>query len=362
MKKPLLLSLLFSCSLLLSFAQKKNDLKIIAYYAGDSVQINKYPIEKLSHLIFSFGHLKGDSFHLNKKGDTILLQNMVALKARNPRMKVLLSLGGWGGCEKCSPVFSSAASRTTFANSVKKTLIDFNADGIDLDWEYPAITGFPGHAYMDADKDNFTALVKELRRVLGKTCTISFAAGGFVTYLQKSIDWKPVMDNVDFVNLMTYDLVSGFSTIAGHHTPLYSTTAFPESVDRAVRYLDSIHIPLKKVVIGAAFYARLFETKDTIDNGLNRSAAFKRGVSYKSFDTTLSIANGYHSYWDKEAQAPYSFNPATRLFATYDNERSIELKTQYALRKRLYGIMFWQLRDDKMADGLLDVMYKTANK
>ena len=45
---------------------------------------------------------------------------------------------------------------------MKKVMEDYNADGIDLDWEYPTIPGHPGHPYKPEDKDNFTALAKEL--------------------------------------------------------------------------------------------------------------------------------------------------------------------------------------------------------
>jgi chitinase len=77
-------------------------------------------------------------------------------------------LGGWSGCAPCSDVFSTAAGRTAFAASVKELLLYFKADGIDLDWEYPAIEGYPGHTYRKEDKENFTSLVQALRATLGK--------------------------------------------------------------------------------------------------------------------------------------------------------------------------------------------------
>lgn len=329
---------------------------VIAYYAGDSVKINQYPVEKLTHLIFSFGHLQGNRFHLSRKGDTILIRNMVALKQRNPALKVMLSLGGWGGCETCSAVFASAKDRKAFARSVQQALRYFGADGIDLDWEYPSIKGFPGHAYAASDKEHFTRLVKQLRKTLGKKAEISFAAGGFTGYLRDAVDWKKIMPRLNRVNLMSYDLVSGFSTVSGHHTPLYSNKEFPESVDRAVRYLDSIGVPPGKIAIGAAFYARIFATGDTLDFTYNRPAVFKKGVSYKNFARELSDSAGYRYRWDTAAQAPYFYNMVRKEFVTLDDSVSIRLKTEYMLNKQLNGIMFWQLADDKETDGLLDII------
>ncbi len=41
---------------------------------------------------------------------------------------------------------------------------------------------------------------------------------------------------------------------------------------------------------------------------------------------------------------------------SYDNKRSVELKTAYAKRLKLNGIMFWQLGEDSYKDGLLDAI------
>ncbi len=120
----------------------------------------------------------------------------------------------------------------------------YNADGIDLDWEYPAIEGYPGHPYKPEDKSNFTELVKALRDELGPKMEISFAAGGFTKFLRESVEWDKVMPLLNRVNLMTYDLINGYSPVTGHHTGLYSTDTQTESTDHAVNYLDSIGVPL----------------------------------------------------------------------------------------------------------------------
>ena len=67
-------------------------------------------------------------------------------------------------------------------------------------------------------------------------------------------------------------------------------------------------------------------------------------------------------YWDHTAKAPYAYNKTDQLFATYDNRRSIALKTKYVVRQGLGGIMFWQLGDDPYKDGLLDALQKAREK
>jgi chitinase len=89
-------------------------------------------------------------------------------------------------------------------------------------------------------------LIQALRTTLGDKYEISFAAGGFTKFLTQSIEWNAIMPFVDRVNLMTYDLINGYSTVTGHHTPLYSTPEQIESTDHAVKYLDSIGVSKNK--------------------------------------------------------------------------------------------------------------------
>jgi len=359
MKSGLALLILLP-TLLVSFikSQKAGDqeMAVIAYYIGNEKAIDNYPVSKLTHIIFSFCHLKGNRLNVDDAGDSATIKKLVTLKKNNPGLKVLLSLGGWGGCEFCSPVFSTEAGRSEFVESIKQLNDYFGTDGIDLDWEYPAIEGYPGHKYQSADRSNFTALVKSIRSTLGPQYEISFAAGGFTDFLRKSIDWKEVMPVVNHVNLMSYDLVNGFSETTGHHTPLYSTASQVESADNAIRYLTSIGVPANKIVIGAAFYARTWERVDNINNGLYQVGKFKSFVPYRQFEKQISRDSGFVFYRDSVAKAPYSYNASKRIFATFDDKLSISQKTQYVKEKGLRGIMFWELTLDDYENGLLDMI------
>lgn len=340
-------------------AQDKKNLSVIAYYAGGNpAQIDSFPVEKLTHIIFSFCHLQGNQLHVDKATDTLMIQRLVALKQRNPHLKVMFSLGGWGGCATCSPVFADKDNRKEFAKSVKELCKYFGADGIDLDWEYPTIAGFPGHPYSPGDREAFTQLVIKLRKKLGRSREISFAAGGFNQYINEAVEWKPVMKRVDRVNLMTYDLVNGFSGNTGHHTPLYSTKEQVESIDNAVQKLAQMGVPTRKIAIGAAFYGRVWEAVLDSNSGLYQQGHFRKSVSFKNFGTEFSTDSGYVYHWDEKAQAPYYYNPVQHLFVTHDDKRSIALKTRYALDRHLGGIMFWQLGEDLFTEGLLDAIDK----
>jgi len=362
MLRPLLLLFFISVFSVCSAQQNRQKINVIGYYAGSPTMVDSFQMEQLTHLIFSFCHLKGDSLSVNNARDSATIRNMVNLKKRNPGLKVMLSLGGWGGCKTCSDVFASKKGRKTFAKSTKQLNDYFGTDGIDLDWEYPVVEGYPGHPYSLADKKNFTLLVKQLRKELGKKNEISFAAGGFPSYIDSAIDWKKVMPLVNRVNLMSYDLTSGFSKISGHHTPLYSSPEKIESVDNGVNKLIATGVPANKIAIGAAFYARIFKTEDTANRGLYQPAQFYRGIPYKHFEDFFTDNPGFTKYWDPVAKAPYAFNAQEKLFATYDDSTSIKLKTEYAIKNHLNGIMFWQLAEDTFSDGLLNVIEESKNE
>ena len=358
-KKSFILFLwLFACLYsLLSYGQSSSTFRVVGYYSGVHIPVDSFETDKLTHLIFCFGNLEKNRLKIHTAADSAIIQQMVKRKMSNPSLKVMLSLGGWGGCKTCSDVFNTTTGRKEFALSVKEISNYFKTDGLDLDWEYPAIKGVPEHTFRKEDRANFTALVKELREVNGKNFELSFAAGGFTQYINESIDWKQVIKYVNFINIMSYDLVHGYSTSSGHHTPLYSTPLQIESTNNAVQLLLKKGVPAKKLVIGAAFYGRFFKITEGHQVDLYQPCKFSHAFSSKHTSDTKKKKNDFELKWDPIAQAPYAINTKRRLLASYDDEKSIALKTKYALDKKLGGIMFWQLFDDQLHNGLLNIIY-----
>lgn len=334
-----------------AFGQSKPH--VIAYYSGGAEKVSQLPAEKLSHIIFSFCHLKGNELKVDNASDSLTILALVKLKARNPALKIMLSLGGWGGCKTCSDVFSSAEGRTQFTKSVMRLTKQYHTDGLDLDWEYPTIAGYPEHPYKAEDKQNFTALAKSLRKAFGKKQELSFAAGGFQKFLDDAVDWKEVMRYMDRVNLMTYDLVSGYSKQTGHHTALYSNPNQKESGNNAIQHLISIGVPREKIVLGAAFYARVWANVAKENNGLYQLGEFKDFVAFNQFEKYFE---GFTFYWDDASKAPYAYHPDKKLFGTFDNQKSLTVKTQYVLTEKLGGLMFWELPHDTNAWELVNTI------
>lgn len=334
-----------------------HDFKVIAYYMGDGSDLERYNFNYLTHIIYSFLHLDGNQLGFDSEADKLALQRLIALKEQHPHLKVMLSLGGWGGCETCSEVFNSAENRKAFAQSTLAIIEEYGADGIDLDWEYPTIPGHPGHPYADYDKDNFTALTRELRNSFGDRYELSFAAGGFDNFLQNAVDWDAIMPLFDNVNVMTYDIVNGATPHTGHHTALYSTPEQKDSTNNAVQALIDKGVPPEKIVIGAAFYARAWENVESVNLGLYQTGKPIEGAKYKDYASVYSPAEGYIYSWDHIAEAPIFYNEEKKIFVTFDDKRSVTSKVRYIKSRRLGGIMFWQLSQDSDEDSLLEAIH-----
>ncbi len=338
---------------------KRNEpFRVVGFYKGNSTDIDKFEVDKLTHLIFCFTYLQGNKIRIKNAEDEETLKHLIDLKTKHPELKVLVSFGGWGGCETCSDIFASDSGRKEFATSVKDLLKKYNADGIDLDWESPVIGGYKNHKASKEDKANFTALVKELRKTLPSKSEICFDANSFKEFLELSIEWKEVMPLVDFVNLMTYGLPSNQKGHTGHHSALYSSAYQNESVNKAILALDSMKVPLNKIIIGAAFYSFVAENVESLHFGLGNKEKFKSNVNYSKLLETYTEKDGYEYHWDSISQAPFLYNKQLKTFITFDDKKSVTLKTKYAIDKKLGGIMFWKLNGDTYTDGLLEAIDK----
>ncbi len=117
-------------------------------------------------------------------------------------------------------------------------------------------------------------------------------------------------------------------------------------------------MPKEKIVIGAAFYGRVWKDVADTNFGLYQQGKFLAGIPFKNFASQLSTDSGFVYHWDESAMSPYLYNPQKSLFVTYDDPRSIALKTKYAIDKGLGGIMFWELTSDAYKNGLLDAIDK----
>ena len=115
----------------------KNNIKVLSYYSGDASGLDSVDVTQMTDIIFCFGRLDGNKFKLRRASDTLTIQKMVSLKAKNPQSEGAAFTRRLGRRATCSDVFATEVGRKEFAQSIKEHYEYFKVDGLDLDWEYP---------------------------------------------------------------------------------------------------------------------------------------------------------------------------------------------------------------------------------
>ncbi|HBG01646.1 MAG TPA: chitinase [Firmicutes bacterium] len=339
-----------------------SDGKLLIGYVISSVLPSVTPedAQKMTHINVAFGHVKESRVTV---ASTHNLDTLSKLREYNPKLGILLSIGGWG-VGGFSEAAATSEGRRLFASTALKILKEFELDGIDVDWEYPcySVAGIASHP---ADKQNFTLLLKELRQALdeqgqidGRHYLLTIAVGADQYYLDGT-EMDQVQQYLDWVQLMTYDLRGGFTTLTGHHTNLFTPTGdlFRISVDASVKMFVGAGVPREKIIIGGAFYSRMWKDVPNINKGLHQITPGPGGYGpmYTELARDYINKNGYIRHFDKEAQAPFLFDGST--FISYDDEESLQAKCAYLTEEGLKGIMFWEYSCDQTRT-LLDTLYK----
>lgn len=342
--------------------------RIIAYAGGD-MDYWRIDATKLTHINYAFAHVNedGEIYFRNETQAARNISQLQALKSKNPDLKLLVSVGGWG-----ADGFSDAAlteeSREIFALTGMEMIKQHGLDGIDIDWEFPGQPG-PGIKYREEDKENFTLMLKVLREHVdalseerGRTGENRYLLTIASNDNQRFFDHTE-MDKLhvylDFVNVMSYDMFSVGSATTGHHTGLYRSG--PEKPSRTTESAIRLHleagIPPENVVLGAAIYGRGWTGVNPENNGLYQPFdEFYRFIHYSELVENYIGKNGFERRWDDQAKAPFLWNSESRTFISYDDPESMRHKAKFIREQGLGGVMYWHHGYDPDEE-LLDALY-----
>lgn len=338
----------------LGYSQTKERPVVIGYVGGyrGLVTVNVSP-QKLTIINYAFVDVKDNRAWLHREAtDTINFRRLNDLKKQNPSLKVMISIGGWTWSGKFSDAVLTDTARAAFASSAVDIVKKYDLDGVDIDWEYPGRPGLEGNVYRPEDKKNYTLLFRDLRHYLDsialqthKKYLVTTAAGGFTSFLDNT-EMGKAQQYLDYINLMTYDFGG---EIAGHHTNLYNTKLYTtkNSSVNAVDGFIAAGVPVSKLVLGLAFYGRVYNVDSLSKRGIGGKILNReKNHGYTEIRDSLINRNGYERYHDRKAKAPYLYNASKKQFITYDDEWSVRKKCRYVLEKGMAGVMFWEYSSD----------------
>jgi chitinase len=251
-------------------------------------------------------------------------------------------------------------------------LIKHRLDGLDFDWEYPALQG-DNNVVRDSDKENFVAMLKSFREALDSLGAIdkkhylsTIATGGFRKYLEVN-DLRSAQQYLDLINIMSYDLFGAGDDTTGHHANLYkgNPALMPvskrnRSVESAVMDHIEFGIPREKIVLGIPFYGKRWKDVGPENNGLYQPGTFDRGLSQDKIHE-LQSDPAYQEGWDYGAENAFLYSQEKLEWVTFENRKSIEHKIYFMKKEQLAGVMFWELSEDP-SGSLLDAIDANINR
>ncbi len=246
-------------------AQTAQKQYVIVGYLG-SHDWTKQPVEaeKLTIINYAFAvpAASGELASLRER-DIANLMALHALKSNNPALKILISIGGWGGCRYFSDASLTDTSRARFADSALALVKLHDLDGLDIDWEYPGQVG-ANNIFRPEDKQNYTLLLKTLRQKLdelaastGRTATNRYlltTATGADAEFTRHTELDKAQAYLDYVNIMTYDIYTGNDTVTGHHSTLHQSSKGKHariSSDEAVKLQIAAGVPPARLCSGS---------------------------------------------------------------------------------------------------------------
>ncbi|KAI0106810.1 glycoside hydrolase family 18 protein [Daldinia grandis] len=282
----------------------------------------------------------------------------------NPGTKVIVAIGGWGDSAGFDTGARTNESRARFAENIAAMVHDTGADGVDIDWEYPAGNGEDWKKVPNEERTwqvtAYPEFLADIRKALGPDKIISAAVPGLLRdMLAFTAETVPrIMESLDFLNVMTYDLMNRRDNVTKHHTGVQAS-------------LDSVHAYLErgatrdKINLGFAFYAKYFRTELTpciknpigcptgpmedpetgVDLGRGGSfswrdtvpkdveSSFNKSITNGSYD---EVGGGYY-YWDRDEAIWWTFD--TPLAVAKKFPRIVE-------KEKLGGVFAWGLGED----------------
>ena len=334
---------------------------IVAYvFPQNSVlQPGQVEARQLTRINYAFANIADGRMVTGFAHDAENFSYLVSLKKENPALTVLVSVGGWLWSTNFSDMALTAHTRAIFIDSVIEFLEQYQLDGLDIDWEYPGLSG-AGHPFRNEDEQNFTLLLKELRaRFTAETAKthkrlyLTFAAGATEEDVSKTGLGK-AQQYVDTVNLMAYDYYEqGSDPITGNHAPLFTDPADPKKISAAasVSMFEKAGVPASKILLGMPFYGRAWSQVADVNHGLFQPGKPAPNVNarYGAIAETMldkTQNQGYTRYWDDKASVPYLYNTEQHVFVSYEDPQSIAAKCRFVLKHKLGGVMFWEYSND----------------
>jgi chitinase len=356
--------------------------RVVGYFASWGVKskgtrIADLPAKDLTHIYYAFAKIGNDGrvilsdpcIDIGACGSTPPqnpggnFAELARLKARNPHLKLTISVGGWTDSGKFSDAALTDSTRRLFTSSALDLFMRQRPglfDGIDIDWEFPVAGGMEGNVERPADKENFTLLLAELRRELDaqgakdhKHYELTIAASARPQEIA-NVEIERIEPLLDFINVMTYDYHSGPGR-TNFNAPLYAAKGDPTpqyNIDVTMRAFLDAKVPASKLLLGIPFYGHGYGSVPNVNGGLfqqgtGKPTDWKQGDGdWRTLSQTRLKDPRYVRHWESSARVPWLYDSTSGTWVSYDDPQSVGEKVRYVSERSLGGVVIWELGGD----------------
>ena len=329
----------------LQFSSAKAEIKGGYWYSDSGLEVSDIDPSYFTHLFCAFADLDStNQVTISSANAASFATFTETIQAKSSSVKTLLSIGGGGGstlAQKFANMASQASSRKSFINSSIQLARNNNFNGLDLDWEYPS---------SDIDKTNFGLLITEWRAAVtqessssGKPALLLSAAVGGSDQITP-LEYYPGQDianNLDWVNVMTYDLFTSdsYPTQTQPPAPLKNPNGM-FSADEGITKWVGLGVPKSKLALGLPYYGYKWRLADPNKHRIHDKATKGLGaVKYKDIKK-----DGAQIVYNSTYAQNYCFN-GTDWYG-YDDTQSVSAKVAYAKQNGLFGYFAWNIGQD----------------
>lgn len=300
------------------------------------------------------------------------------LKAQFPKLKIVMSIGGWSWSSHFSQIASTAAGRQAFVNSCVDQYLNGNIpglapgaakgifDGLDIDWEYPNEPG-NGNPYGPQDTPDFTALMQTFRGAMNQAGDANgehYALTADVSPNQyaaaQQLQLPQLAKSLDWFNVMMLDFHGAWETKTDFTSNLLPDPNDPQaandkfSILQSVQYYEQHGVPASKIALEMPYYAHAWTGVADVNNGLYQSATGASPQDQAGYNVVVNQPGTVH--YDPVTASIWKYDPASQTFYSYDDPQTLAERGLFIDIAGLRGAAVWSLDQDTTSGALTNAL------
>ncbi|CAN8101271.1 unnamed protein product [Discula destructiva] len=281
--------------------------------------------------------------------------------------QILVAIGGWGD-SGFSIAARTESSRKAFARNIARMVEATGADGVDIDWEYPGGNGEDYKQVPNSEKkweiEAYPLLLGAIRAALGQTKLMTAAVPGLEEDMIAFTDVTVphIMRHLDYLNVMTYDLMNRRANVTKHHSSIKGSRAALQAYRARGARPDKLNL-------GLGFYVKWFKT-DKDDCAKATSPIGCKTLPLEDHETGADLGNAGAFSWhdqvpdklkksfqkaflnteyDYDEGATYFYDDEEGLWWSYEEGRNGDIAARVKTlmgEMNLAGVFAWGLGED----------------